>query len=187
MAIPFELTRPDAPAATVVFRKPMAEPRKSTDQRKRSKSGKVGEKFADALHAICLREGIAKVEKIATPVKNCGPAGRPGMFRACYAAKAGVDYRGHMRDGSGRAVYVECKHVADAHAPFDMGDMRAVQIAQLDEALADECVAVLLVVRGGHGYAIPWGTARGFDRLGDEQLEPWWIRPGSAYLARFAQ
>jgi hypothetical protein len=49
------------------------------------------------------------------------------------------------------------------------------------------CVAVLVVVRAGHVYALPWSEARMHVSLGDKELRDWFVKPGSAYLARWAE
>jgi hypothetical protein len=82
----------------------------------------------------------------------------------------------------GRAFYGECKSVADADDKFYLRDMREDQVVQLDDAMA-KCVAVLIVIRAGRAYAMPWSFARKHVGLGDAELEQWYVQPGAAYLA----
>jgi hypothetical protein len=166
-------------------------PRKSSDQSKRSKSGSKGEHVLAAYHAVCLAAGVAEMTKIATPHQPVGPpfkmAKRGWVIPCKRIARAGVDFRGHMLDETARAVYVECKNVTDPTAKFYLREVRDVQRVQLERTMRAGCVAVLVVVRAGHVYALPWSEARMHVSLGDKELRDWFVKPGSAYLARWAE
>lgn len=161
---------------------------RAAQARTRQHNGLVGEDVLEIHNVVCLHARVAQVEKIATPMVIVGTLG-PGLFRARFAQKAGVDYRGKLLDGSGRAVFVEAKHVADAARRFDLGDVREVQRVQLDAADAAGCVAVLAVVRGPRRdlYALPWSEARRHGSLGDAELADWKVRPGEPYLSRWSR
>jgi hypothetical protein len=182
----FVLTSPEPPRQSRE-----KQPRSQADQSKRAKSGSKGEHILAAYHKVCLALGVAEMTKIATPHV---PVGRPfvmkgrGLVIPCKRiARAGVDFRGHMLDGTARAVYVECKNVTDPNGKFYLREVRDVQRAQLERTLRAGCVSVLVVVRAGHVYAVPWSSARREVSLGDAELRDWWVRPGSPYLARWSE
>jgi penicillin-binding protein-related factor A (putative recombinase) len=160
--------------------------RSSIDQSARAINGMVSEDIVGDLHAVCRARGVADMTKIATPMRIRKDLGQ-GMFVASFAKKSGVDYRGHMLDGTGRGAYVECKSVANADDKFYLRHMRADQIVQLDAAVQAGCVAVLIVIRAGRAYAMPWSFARQHVGLGDVELEPWYVQTGEAYLARWSR
>jgi hypothetical protein len=184
--------RAASPAATSSPRTSPAPsaPRASSDQKRRDANGKIGEAVAEVLHDICRRAGVADVMKVPTAMQLCGrDPSDPRFFRATFARRVGVDYRGHLCDGSGRAVYSEIKHVQDDDAGFSLRDVRPEQRAQLDAAVAARAVAVLVIVRGPRRdvFALPWAVARAHRVLHTTELAPWKVRAGHPYLQHFCQ
>jgi len=155
-------------------------------QRTRRANGKAGEDLLAAHNLVCEHAGVAEVVKIGTEMRIVGMVS-PGVYRAVFATPSGVDYRGHMLDGTARSVYVECKHVADPTERFPLSKVREVQREQLEAANAAGCVAALVIVLGPRRdlYAVPWWEARSRVSLGLAELEGWWVRPGDPYLGRF--
>jgi hypothetical protein len=161
--------------------------RGSATQRRRARNGSAGEDLLELHHVVCRHQRVADVVKIGTEMRIVGSVG-PGVFRAVFARPSGCDYRGHLLDGSGRGAYIEAKHVEDPTRRFALRDVREVQRAQLEGALAAGCVAVLAIVLGPRRdlYAVPWSEARTHASLGPDELASWWVKPGDAYLARWA-
>ena len=161
---------------------------RAEDQRRREHNGRIGEDVLEAHNNVCLWSGVAVVAKIPTPMVILGSLGN-GVFRTSFGKKAGVDYRGHLLDGTARAVYVECKHVEDPARRFPLAEVREKQREQLERAVRDSAVAVLAIVRGPRRdlFALPWSEARGHVSLGDAELREWYVRPGVPYLARWAR
>jgi penicillin-binding protein-related factor A (putative recombinase) len=158
-------------------------------QQRRAHNGKIGEQVMAELNEVCRIARVADVRKIATPMAIVGNTVRKGrhLFLTVFAERAGCDFQGRMSDGTGRAVYAECKYVEDECERFPLSKMRPDQVEQLERALRDHCVAVLVVVRGPqrHVFAIAWEDAREHRTLGDAELKPWRVRTGEPYLARW--
>jgi hypothetical protein len=179
----FRLTT-DAPAPKPGERKP----RDPAAQRARKAAGKAGERVVEQLHEICLAAGVARMAKIEAPMRIVGSTkrGKQFLYLSVHAAKSGVDYRGHLIT-SGKAVYVEAKAVTDPDGRFYLRDVRDAQCEQLDDGVRDGCVCVLVIIRAGHVYAVPWSVARTHVALGDAELRDWFVKPGTAYLARWSR
>jgi hypothetical protein len=187
---------PRAPARTATS-SPRTSPaapkpaRSSADQARRAANGKVGEAVAEELHRLCALMGVAEMMKIPTARKICGrdPCD-PRFLRASLAAECvGVDYRGHLRDGTGRAVYAEIKFIEDEREGYSLAKLRPDQRRQLDEAARDRAVAVLVIVRGPRRdvFALPWEIARRHRVLHTPVLLEWKVRAGVPYLQHFCQ
>ncbi len=182
----FRLTS-DAPKATKKRAKEKFK-RDPAVQRARKEAGKLGEKIASQLHAICLAAGVADVMKIATPMQILGgiKEGKRFFYKCVHAKASGCDYRGHML-ANGVAVYVEVKAVTDPTERFPISHVREAQREQLEDGVRAGCVCVLVVIRAGHVYALPWSEARRHVSLGDRELRDWYVRPGTAYLSRWSE
>lgn len=105
---------------------------------------------AEVEHHVCgLNEAmrlarVAKLRKIPTPLRVLGAMGK---FLKCQREKkSGVDFMGHMLDGTGRSVYVECKSSMDWS--FALVDLMPHQLEELRDAHAAKTVSLLLVVCG---------------------------------------
>ena len=166
----------------------------SAEQRERQERGESAEEFVADLHDACLAQGIAFVRKLPTPLRVCGTASG-GKVLAFFEKKSGVDYVGHMLDGSGRAVFCEVK-AQKQPGRFPLSQVKEHQREELTRAGIAGAVAVLVIVLGEGrdltAYAVPWGDVfmwieAGAKSLTPAQLTPYRLRPGEAYLARFAQ
>lgn len=156
-------------------------------QGRRSRSGHDTEALVERLHYACYSAGVAYVYKRPTPT-----VGAHGALR--FAAKSGADYGGWLLDGSGRAVSVEVKRCSERRLPLSR--IEEHQRRELDAADRARAVAVLLVVYGPTLarctlHAVPWSLVagmledpRGLRALGPEELAPWTVPQGAAYLAQ---
>lgn len=178
----------------------MTEPLKLTatsgHQRAAAKGGLDAEEILARLHAECLRTRVAHVVKKPTPYVVLKDLGR-GTFTGRYVKAPGTDFFGVMLDhsannrGDPRGVYVECKHVEGAGDPFYTRNVRESQVEQLDASVPAGDVGLVCVFFGPlvlcDLYAVPWVVARGRVALRAAELREHKVRPGSAYLARFAR
>lgn len=164
----------------------------SAEQRDRQARGESAEDFVANLHDACLTKGVAFVRKLPTPLRVCG-RGAGGKVTAFFEKKSGVDYVGHMLDGSGRAVFLEVKALKTP-GRFPLSRVEEHQRDELTRAGIAGAIALLLVVMGEGrdltAYALPWGEVftrleAGEKSLALEQLAPHRVLPGEAYLARW--
>jgi penicillin-binding protein-related factor A (putative recombinase) len=155
--------------------------RSSETQRERKQSGDRAEGLVELLHKQCEIDRVAWVRKLPTEVK----VRRKGkqIVGAKHVAKAGCDYVGMMRGG--RHVVVEVKRCTTKR--FSLARVEPHQREDLDRVLANDGVAVLLVVYGPHStaHAVPWVECVGRATIGPEDLVPHQVKPGEAYLARW--
>lgn len=169
----------------------------SSQQRKRKRSGDETEDFVEELHEKCEERGIAFVRKLPTPIRVIRRVGG-GKVLGHFEEKSGVDYVGHMLDGSGRGVFAEIKRCTSRS--FPLSRIEDHQRAELDRAHDAGAVSVVVIVYGESLerpvlFAVPWpvvrdailrdGSKRGDKSLSPGDLEPHRVPNGEVYLARF--
>lgn len=171
-------------------------PPKDRNQQARQRSGEDTERYVAALHEVLVWRRIARLRKLPTEWKPIRPGPQPGSVIAVPAKKSDVDYRGNLLDGSGRAVYVEAKRLREHRLNFGSRLPEQQRVA-LNDAIADNCIAVLLVIYGevleaATVHAIGWRYVQvlidgGAKSIGPEHLEPHIVPRGTPYLARFVR
>ena len=121
-------------------------------------AGLLPEQGLKALHQRYLLEGRALIRKNETPVKRISRAG-PGPFRAVYEAKAHVDFSGWVRVGD-TAVPVDLEVKTTSAPRIELGEVSALQAAQLGATAAAGGLAFVLVSIGGTWWLVPWHAWR---------------------------
>lgn len=85
----------------------------------------IGEALERAVLEGCqlyLAQGVARIDKVATPIAQLTRVGPDGTFRARHMAKAHTDFLGywvndrHHRQGD--VIAIECKATNDARLPL---------------------------------------------------------------------
>lgn len=168
----------------------------SGHQRAAAKGGLDAEDIRAGLHDECLRVRVAFAVKKPTPYVVLQDLGK-GAFKGRYVKAPGTDFHGVMLDGSSnnrgepRRVFAECKHVQGTSDPFYTREVRESQVEQLEASVPAGDVGLVCVFFGPlvlcDLYAVPWVVARGRVALRAAELREHKVRPGSAYLARFAR
>ena len=74
----------------------------------------IGQALEDAVQAGCdqyLLEGVAKIDKIPTPIKQLKRGDKVGVFVAVHLKEAWTDFYGVFLRGpkAGQAIAIECK------------------------------------------------------------------------------
>lgn len=160
-------------------------------QRARVRIGADTEDMLEHLHKACALAGIAHVHKVATPYKIVGRHGK--HLLAVPERKSGCDYKGWLC-ATRQAVVLEAKRwAAKGNRRFPLSVVQQHQQDELDRAVKDGCLALLVVVWGPLKdlYAVEW-KALGRPRpvsLSLNDLAPYFVPRDrqSRYLERFLQ
>lgn len=134
-------------------------------QRVRQQAGDRAEAVADALHAACERAGVAVVRRVNSNLRLVRGGKGP---RVVPTKKSTVDCWGVLRGG--RAVAVEVKSCSTGRLDFDR--LPPHQRAELSAVERAGGVALVLVVVGGVGHAVPWKAVRGALEEGRKGFSP---------------
>lgn len=151
-------------------------------------AGEAFEAWLEGWHRRARQLGIARVRKVSPAVKWVG---RGHRARPKVVGENGADYVGRLRGG--RAIVAEAKATEEERLPRSAFEKH--QIDDLDEAAALGALALGLIELRIAGrvrrFAAPWPLDwrwRGAGAsVGLEELEPWEIRDGECYLARWAR
>jgi penicillin-binding protein-related factor A (putative recombinase) len=155
--------------------------------------GNVAERFVEDQHKALAAAGIAFLYRVPTPIVVTGRHASGGVI-ARYAARATVDYLGHLADGT--ACAVECKRITPKPLASGVAGAPSLPYSQVEphqrDALnrcddAGGLAIVLVVLESGGLFAVPWRHVRRAvpaprSSLRGEALERFRVRPGRLYL-----
>lgn len=102
----------------------------------RSAGQELGARLEQAVIDGCgvyLRQRIARIEKVPTPIKQLKRAGAGGEFLAVHEREAHTDFFGVWLSGplAGKAIVIECKATFNDRLPYSVVEVQ--QRAWLDD------------------------------------------------------